>query len=112
MFIKATIALLKQRAALLKQTALLKQQALSYPDAPAAGAASAAASAVRIYYVIIGGRFAPPYKYMIKYIQQKQQRQQHQNLFWQFIQSMKNYIMNCQPTRSYIMNCQVWQFIM
>ena len=38
----------------------------------------------------------PPYKYMVKYIQQKQQqqqqqqqkqqRQQHQNLFWQFIQ--------------------------
>ena len=41
MFIKATIALLKQRAALLKQTALLKQQALSYPDASANGAAAA-----------------------------------------------------------------------
>ena len=41
----------------------------------AVGAAAAAASAVCIYYVIIGGRFAPPYKYMIKYIQQKQQQQ-------------------------------------
>ena len=65
--------------------------------AGAAAPASAAASAVCIYYVVIGGRFAPPYKYMIKYIQQKQQRQQHQNLFWQFIQSMKSYLMNCQP---------------
>ena len=56
----------------------------------AASAASAAASAVCTYYVIIGGRFAPPYKYMVKYIQQKQQqkqqRQQHKNLLWQFIQ--------------------------
>ena len=39
-----------------------------------AAAASAAASAVCIYYVVIGGRFAPPYKYMVKYIQQKQQQ--------------------------------------
>ena len=31
-------------------------------------AASAAASALYIYYVVIGGRFAPPYKYMAKYI--------------------------------------------
>ena len=53
MIIKATIALLKQRAALLKQTALLKQQALSYPD-------TAAASAVCIYYVIIGGALRAP----------------------------------------------------
>ena len=47
---------------------------------PAAGAAaaSAAASAVCIYYVIIRGRFAPPYKYMIKCIQQKQQQLQQQ----------------------------------
>ena len=56
----------------------------------AASAASAAASAVCTYYVVIGGRFAPPYKYMVKYIQQKQQqkqqRQQHKNLLWQFIQ--------------------------
>ena len=29
-------------------------------------AAASAASAVSIYYVVIGGRFAPPYKYMIK----------------------------------------------
>ena len=42
--------------------------------AAGAAAASAAASAVCIYYVVIGGRFAPPYKYMIKYIQQKQQQ--------------------------------------
>ena len=48
--------------------------------------ASAAASAACIYNVVIGGRFAPPYKYMVKYIQQKQQRQQHKNLLWQFIQ--------------------------
>ena len=48
------------------------------------------ATAVCTYYVIIGGREAPPYRYVVKYIQQKQQqkqqRQQHQNLFWQFIQ--------------------------
>ena len=49
----------------------------SYPDAAAgaAAAASAAASAVCIYHVIVGGRFVPPYKYIIKYIQQKQQQQ-------------------------------------
>ena len=43
-------------------------------------AAPAAASALYIYYVVIGGRFAPPYKYMVKYrtkIEQKQQREQH-----------------------------------
>ena len=56
----------------------------SYPDAAAAAAgaaadaASAATSAVCTYYVIIGGRFAPPYKYMIKSIQQKQQQKQQQ----------------------------------
>ena len=43
-----------------------------------AAAGAAAASAVCIYYVIIGGRFAPPYKYMIKCIQQKQQQLQQQ----------------------------------
>ena len=42
--------------------------------AAATAAASAAASAARIYYVVIGGGFAPPYKYMIKYMQQKQQQ--------------------------------------
>ena len=42
----------------------------------AAAATSAATSAVCTYYVVIGGRFAPPYKYMIKYIQQKQQQNQ------------------------------------
>ena len=46
--------------------------------AAGAAAASAAASAVCIYYVVIGGRFAPPYKYVIKYMQQKQQLQQQQ----------------------------------
>ena len=53
-------------------------------------AAASAASAVCIYNVVIEGRFAPLYKYMVKYIQQKQQqkqqRQQHKNLLWQFIQ--------------------------
>ena len=48
-------------------------------DAAAAGA-GAAASAVCIYYVVIGGRFVPLYKYVIKYIQQKQQLQQQQHL--------------------------------
>ena len=33
-----------------------------------AAAGAAAASAVCIYYVITGGRFAPPYEYMIKCI--------------------------------------------
>ena len=41
-------------------------------------------------YTMIGWRFAPPHKYTVKYIQQKQQqkqqRQQQQNLFCQFIQ--------------------------
>ena len=51
----------------------------SYPDAAAAAAGpaaatSAAASAVCIYYVLIGGRFAPLYKYVVKYIKQKQQQ--------------------------------------
>ena len=39
-------------------------------------AASVAASALYIYYVVIGGRFAPLYKYMVKYIKQKQQQKQ------------------------------------
>ena len=52
--LKQKTALLKQKTALLKQAALLKQKALSYPDT------AAAASAVCIYYVILGGRFAPP----------------------------------------------------
>ena len=49
--------------------------AWSYPDAAAAGpaaATSAAASAACIYCKIIGGPFVPPYKYLPKYIQQKQ----------------------------------------
>ena len=49
-------------------------------DAAAAGAAaataaaSAAASAACIYYEVLGGRFAPPWKFVIKYMQQKQQQ--------------------------------------
>ena len=45
----------------------------SYLDAAAAGpaaATSAAASALFIYYVVKGGRKAPSYKYMVKYIKQ------------------------------------------
>ena len=42
----------------------------------AASATSAAASTVSIYAIVIGGRFAPPYKYMVKYITQKQQQKQ------------------------------------
>ena len=34
--------------------------------------AAASAAAECIHYVIIGGRFAPPYMYMMKYIQQQQ----------------------------------------
>ena len=41
-----------------------------------AAAAFAAASAVCIYHVGVGGRFAPTYRYMMKYIQQKQQQKQ------------------------------------
>ena len=49
--------------------------------ASSGAAASTAASAVCIYYVIIGGRFAPPYKCIVKYIQQKRQlKQQLQSL--------------------------------
>ena len=53
-------------------------------DAAAAGAAaataaaSAAASASCIYYEVLEGRFAPPQKFVIKYMQQKQQLQQQQ----------------------------------
>ena len=52
----------------------------SYPDAAAAGTAgtAAAASAVRNYYVMMGGRFAPLYKYMMKYIQLMIQQKQQQ----------------------------------
>ena len=51
-----------------------------------AGAASgdaAIASAVCIHYVIIGGRFAPPYKYIVEYIQQKQQQHLQKQLHCQ-----------------------------
>ena len=44
--------------------------------ASSGAAASAAASAVCIYDVVIGGRFAPPYKYMVKNRKQKQQQKQ------------------------------------
>ena len=41
-----------------------------------------------LYHVLLRGREAPPCNYR-KYIQQKQQqRQQHKNLFWQFIESL------------------------
>ena len=50
------------------------QQALEV--ASSGVAASAAASALYIYYVVIRGRFAPPYKYTMKYIKQKQQQKQ------------------------------------
>ena len=46
--------------------------------AAATAAASAAASAACIYYEVLWGRFALPYKYMIKYMQQKQQLHQQQ----------------------------------
>ena len=49
-------------------------QALEVASSEAA--APAAASALHIYYVVIWGRFAPPYKYMVKYIKQKQQQKQ------------------------------------
>ena len=39
-------------------------------------ATPAAASVLYIYYVVIGGRFAPLYKYIVKYIKQKQQQEQ------------------------------------
>ena len=44
-------------------------------------AASATSSAACIYYVVIGWRFAPPYKYMIKYMQQKKWQKQQKK--WQ-----------------------------
>ena len=47
-------------------------------DTDPAAAGAAAASAVCTYDVVIGGRFAPPYKYVVKYIQQKQQQLQQQ----------------------------------
>ena len=59
--------------------------------AGAAAAASAAASAVCIYYVVIGGRFAPPYKYIVKYIQQKQQQKKQQQLQQQLQQLQVHY---------------------
>ena len=39
--------------------------------AAAAAAASAAASAACISYKVLGERFAPPYKFVIRYMQQK-----------------------------------------
>ena len=51
--------------------------------AAGAGAGAAAASAVCVYYVIIVGRFAPPYKYIVEYIQQKQQQHLQKQLHCQ-----------------------------
>ena len=48
----------------------------SFGAALGPAAATSAASAVCISYVVIGRRFAPPYKYMVKYIKQKQQQKQ------------------------------------
>ena len=48
--------------------------------AASAAASAAAASAECIYYGVLGGRFAPPYMYMIKNIQQQQKQQQKQQL--------------------------------
>ena len=53
-------------------------QALEVASSEAA--APAAASALYIYYDVIGGCFAPSYKYMVKYTKQKQQQQQEQQL--------------------------------
>ena len=47
----------------------------------AADDADAAADAVCTRGVVIGGRFAPPYKYMIKYMQQKKWQKQQKK--WQ-----------------------------
>ena len=41
-------------------------------------AAPAAASALHIFYVVIGKRFAPPYKNTVKYIKQEKQQQEQQ----------------------------------
>ena len=55
-------------------------QALEVASSEAA--APAVASALYIYYVVAGGRFPPPYKYMVKYLlkQKQQQEQQLQSL--------------------------------
>ena len=45
--------------------------AAARPAAGAAAGAAASAAPACIYYVIIGGRKAPPYRYMIKYMQQQ-----------------------------------------
>ena len=42
--------------------------------AASTAAASAAASAACVYYEVLGGRFAPPKKFVIRYMQQKQQQ--------------------------------------
>ena len=46
--------------------------------ARAAAANAAAASAACIYYEVLGGRFATPWKFVIRYMQQKQQQKQQQ----------------------------------
>ena len=46
--------------------------------AAGAAAASAAASAACIYYEVLVGGFAPTWKFVIRYMQQKQQQKQQQ----------------------------------
>ena len=46
-----------------------------YQALEVASSETAAASALYVYYVVIWGRFAPPYKYMVKYTKQKQQQE-------------------------------------
>ena len=57
----------------------------------AAGAAAAAsdASAACIHDEVLGGRFAPPYKYMIKYMQQKKHQKQQQKQQQQLQQQLQ-----------------------
>ena len=45
--------------------------AAARPAAGAAAGAAASAAPACIYYVIIGGRKAPQYRYMMKYMQQQ-----------------------------------------
>ncbi len=56
----------------------VKRKSHSDTDAAAAAGAAAARSAVCMYYVIIGGRFARLYEYIVKYIQQKEKQQLQQ----------------------------------
>ena len=51
-------------------------QALEVASSEAAAPAAASALYIYMYYIVIGGRFAPLYKYKVKYIKQKQQQEQ------------------------------------